>query len=268
MQSPFLFKPGTIFEEPAEKVIQMSDMNQLVKNRALDEIDIRILLKIHENVFLTAGLIGKLFERELYYTNNFSKNRMRKFIRYGLVRRFYITFDGKEAIHNRTVNFYSLTDASMKYLKKYFGVKSYQLGLGDMAKLGDVLSILSMNQAIINYSKMTSSFDRVSYDRFKNPREMIIHMYDKVFKIVCIRRDRVSQTHSKKSGDVYHQQLFLIEDELFAIDLIKNLKGELKGSLLFITDLMMVSEDMRDSYLVIRNESSIIEYKLEGLVTS
>lgn len=267
MQSPFLYKPGTIFEESPEKVIQMSDMNHLIKNKTLDEIDIKIMMAIHSSVFLTAGLIGKHFENESFFTSSFAKNRMRKFVKYGLARRFYVTFDGKEAIHNRTVNFYGLSEASMKYLKKYFGYKSYEIGVGDLARVGDVLSILSMNQAIINYSKLTSTFERVTYDRLKSPREMYITMYNKVFRIVCVRRDKLIYAALKQNIN-YNQLLHLVEDELFAVELSRKLKGEQKEPLLFITDLMMVSEDMRDSYLMVKNESAIIEYKLEGVVTA
>ena len=266
MQSPFLYKPGSIFEEAPEKVIQMSDMNQLVKNKTLDEIDIKIMMLIHNNVFLTAGLIGKHFEGETFFTSSFAKNRMRKFVKYGLARRFYVTFDGKEAIHNRTVNFYGLSEASMKYLKKYFGYKSYDIGTGDLARVGDILSILSMNQAIINYSKSTPSFESFVYDRLKSPREMYITMYGRDFKIVCLRRDKPTKDKESKSGYKFHQLLNLVEDELFAVELSKKWTIEHNYHPLFITDLMMVSEYMRDSYLIIKNESSIVEYKLEGLV--
>jgi len=266
LQSPFLYKPGSIFEEAPERVIQMSDMHQLIKNKTLDEIDIKIMMLIHNNVFLTAGLIGKHFEGETFFTSSFAKNRMRKFVKYGLARRFYVTFDGKEAIHNRTVNFYGLSEASMKYLKKYFGYKSYDIGTGDLARVGDILSILSMNQAIINYSKSTSSFESVVYDRLKSPREMYITMYNKDFKIVCLRRDKPAKATESKSGHKFNQLLHLVEDELFAVELSKNWTVDHNHHPLFITDLMMVSEYLRDSYLMIKKESSIVEYKLEGLV--
>lgn len=266
MQSPFLYKSGTILEDPAEKVIEMSDMNQMIKIKTLDEVDISILRLIHNHVFITAGLVGKNYENEPFFTTSFAKNRMRKFIKYGLVRRFYITFDGKEAIHNRTVNFYSLTDASMKYLNKYFGYKSYKIGLGDLAKVGDVLSILAMNQAIINYTKSTSTIGEVSYDRLSSPREMIISIYNKTFKVVCVRKDKTNLDLIKKSKERYSALLLLVENELFAVDLTKTYKDIVDGPLFFITDLMMASEDMNDSYLVVNNDVSIIEYKLEGMV--
>lgn len=267
MQSPFLYKSGIIQEDPAEKIIEMSDMNHLIKNKTLDEIDINILRAIHNYVYITAGLIGKHYEKEPFFTSSFAKNRMRKFVKYGLVRRFYITFDGKEEVHNRTVNFYSLTDAAMKYLMKYFGFKRYEIGLGDIAKVGDVLSVLAMNQAIINYRKVTSSFNNLNYDRFNNPREMTVSLYNKKFKVVCVRKDKTNLVFDTKSKDSYEALLLLVENELFAIELSKQLKEVYDKQLFFITDLMMVSDDMNDSYLVVNNDVSIVEYKLEGMIT-
>ncbi|MBE0450702.1 MAG: hypothetical protein IBX70_07635 [Clostridia bacterium] len=272
MQSPFLFKPGIIAEDAAEKVIQMSDMNQLVKNNALDEIDIQILKVMHEFKFMTAGLLSQYFKSDPFYSSNFSKTKMRKFMKYGLVRRFYITFEGNDDIHKRTVNFYALSQASMAYLKKYLGLKAFKIGEGELSNVGDILSILALNQAHTNYSRRITSFKETKHDRNNDARTMSIQLYGKSIEIICVRKDqRLDALVDKverfaKNNDLI---LLLVEDELNAIEIFKKIEGKYSGhDLHFITDLMMVSEDMYDSYLnVIRNgnDVSIFEYKISEM---
>ena len=271
MNSPFIYKPGTILEEPPEKIIKMSDMNQLVKNSALDEVDIKVMRAIHEHRFLTAGLVDQYFKNDGFFSQSFAKNKMRKFVKYGIVRRFYITFEGNEAIHKRTVNFYALTDAAMLYLKKYLGFIPYKINIGDFSNVGDVLSILALNQASINYSQRITSYTGIEYDRCTMPRSLLVKMLGKEYKILCVRKDqRYDRLLEKINSDKapVDNLLLLVEDELSATEIFTELEGKSSRPVInFITDLMMISSDMYDSYLnLVRKGSniSIVEYKLNG----
>lgn len=271
MNSPFIYKPGTILEEPPEKTIKMSDMNQLVKNCTLDEVDIKVMAAIHDQRFLTAGLVDQYFRNDVFFSQNFAKNKMRKFVKYGIVRRFYITFEGNEAIHKRTVNFYALTDAAMSYLKKYLGLKQYKIDIGELSNVGDVLSILALNQAGLNYSQRFTSYTGIEYDRRSEPRTLLVRMLGREYKILCIRKDqRLDRLLEKITADKSSNDclLLLVEDELAATEIFTELEGKSSRLVInFITDLMMISGDMYDSYLnLVRKGSniSIVEYKLKG----
>lgn len=268
MTSPFRYRVGVVQEEPVEKTIEMSDINQLVIIEALNEIDLGLLKCIHENRFITAGIVDQLYKNESYASVYFAKKRMRKFRAYGLVRRFYITFDCPGDIQDRTVNFYCLTDAAMKYLKKYFNSPSYVIYDAQNLNTGEVLATLSLNQMTSNYVKKgIAKIEQTRKD--KDTRECHMQFMDGAKFIVCsIRGDQrldalLGRINSDRYGD--DSMYLLVEDEVAATEIYKKLLGKTLRSLRFITDYMMVSDDMYSSYLMVAKKELnyvINEFKL------
>lgn len=268
MNSPFRYRQGTVQEEAVEKTINMSDMNQFIKNEALNEVDLKVLSSIHSYRYLTAGIIDQLYKNESFYGMRFAKKRMRKFREYGLVRRFYITFDVPGELQERTVNFYALTDAAMKYLKKYRGLQSYTIPEAHSINVGDILGTLSINQMLVNYfTKGLAVIDETA--KSNEIRERCLILSDGTpINILSVRGDqrmdellRRIELANKRRSTSY----LLVEDEVAATEIYKAIYSKTNAELYFITDYMMVSEDMYSSYLkVIRQESNytINEFRL------
>ncbi len=148
MQSPFIYNKGTIKEDSSNITVEFGNINQMIKNNQIDDVDLRIITKIHEFKFTTAAVVGLAFKEEEFYSPNLGKKRLAKYMKYGLVRRFYIVSSDKEESSKRSVNFYTLSESTMNYLKKYYKLKKYSLDEGNLANIGDVLSRISLNQFI------------------------------------------------------------------------------------------------------------------------
>ena len=269
MNSPFSYKYGMIHEDEAE-IKQMGDINQLITNKVIDETDLKILSLIHRFRLLTAEMISTYFKDDKIWGPNFSKNRLRKYMKNGLTRRFYVRYANDE-LYSRTVNFYTLSDASIAFLKKYSGLQVFKIEQKDMLNVGDVLSNLAINQMLINYSLGIDDFIRYEYEPKKSRRFAKVTLSNHEIGVFCIRKDQNFELLSNKIKDVskdVDSVLLLFEDELFMVEShFKHMHDYLKP-LFYITDLMMVSRDMNESILKVTgeiNKPSILEYKFKEM---
>jgi len=162
MKSPFSYRAGTILEDPVQSTTSVSELNMLIKTKAIDDVDLRILKLLNQYKVLTAALIDQYFSNETFFSNNFSKKRFRKYMRYGLVRRFYTVFDEINDDYKRTVNFYTLSEPVEKYFSNYLNM----LFKKDLKMdVGSVFSRLSLNQFAINFNAKNTSVEQLSFDK-------------------------------------------------------------------------------------------------------
>lgn len=263
LYSPFGYQEGKVFIEPSSKERKMGDINSLLKIGMINPLDIDLLFKIGEYHILTKALIAEIFNENNEFSRNSIQKKLKKYHREGLIEVAYVKYSNAiEPSKASGPNFYYLTHATLKYLKKYKNVNFKQINSRDFSNLGNVLSKLSLNQFIINAKKHMSNLEDLEYTNKKFERELIASVkdYNKKIYVLSVKKDQrldslIDLVNKRLLND--HKVVLLLENPEHAINLYKNIfdKTDLK-SFIFLTDDMTIHSESGFRFTVLSQNNN------------